>query len=195
MRFWKLLIVFVFCLIGLTACTYERGLILFNVQPITRENALQDQKVFNEGQRVYYLFIAPKKMKNEFIRVQIFKMTDKAPWGGNEVVRTKDYRLMKDERYYQTNYFTLYENFKQKTSKYVNGEFVRTNEKIPKVWKLVKFYSNYDVKNIIVSDSDGEHPMFEPDGSINGEKVSSSNTWYNNGGYIRDNYIFKLIFK
>ena len=109
MRFWKLLIVLVFCLICLTACTYERGLILFNVQPITRENALQDQKVFNEGQRVYYLFIAPKKMKNEFIRVQIFKMTDKAPWGGNEVVRTKDYRLMKDERYYQTNYFTLYE--------------------------------------------------------------------------------------
>ena len=109
MRFWKLLIVLVFCLIGLTAYTYESGLILFNVQPITRENALQDQKVFNEGQRVYYLFIAPKKMKNEFIRVQIFKMTDKAPWGGNEVVRTKDYRLMKDERYYQTNYFTLYE--------------------------------------------------------------------------------------
>lgn len=109
MRFWKLLIVLVFCLISLTACTYERGLILFNAQPITRENALQDQKVFNEGQRVYYLFIAPKKMKNEFIRVQIFKMTDKAPWGGNEVVRTKDYRLMKDERYYQTNYFTLYE--------------------------------------------------------------------------------------
>ena len=61
------------------------------------------------------------------------------------------------------DYFTLYENFKQKTIKYVNGEFVRTNEKIPKVWKLVKFYSNYDVKNIIVSDSDGEHPMFEPD--------------------------------
>ena len=87
------------------------------------------------------------------------------------------------------DYFTLYENFKQKTIKYVNGEFVRTNEKIPKVWKLVKFYSNYDVKNIIVSDSDGEHPMFEPDGSINGEKVSSSNKWYNNGGYIRDNYI------
>ena len=108
-KFWKLLIVFILCMVGLTACTYERGLILFNVQPITRENALQDQKVFNEGQKVYYLFIAPKKMNNEFIRVQIFKMTDKAPWGGNEVVRTKDYRLMKDERYYQTNYFTLYE--------------------------------------------------------------------------------------
>ena len=87
------------------------------------------------------------------------------------------------------DYFVLYENFKPQTIKYVNGEFVRTNEKIPKVWKLVKFYSNYDVKNRIVSDSDGEHPMFAPDGVVNGEKVSSSVEWDNNGGYIRDNYI------
>ena len=87
------------------------------------------------------------------------------------------------------DYFVLYENFKPQTIKYVNGEFVRTNEKIPKVWKLVKFYSNYDVKNRIVSDSDGEHPMFAPDGVVNGEKVSSSVEWCNNGGYIRDNYI------
>ena len=87
------------------------------------------------------------------------------------------------------DYFVLYENFKPQTIKYVNGEFVRTNEKIPKVWKLVKFYSNYDVKNIIVSDSDGEHPKFEPDGVVNEEKVSSSVEWDNNGGYIRDNYI------
>ena len=87
------------------------------------------------------------------------------------------------------DYFVIYENFKPQTIKYVDGEFVRTNEKIPKVWKLVKFYSNYDVKNRIVSDSDGEHPMFEPDSVVNGEKVSSSVEWDNNGGYIRDNYI------
>lgn len=87
------------------------------------------------------------------------------------------------------DYFVLYENFKPQTIKYLNGEFVRTNEKIPKVWKLVKFYSNYDVKNRIVSDSDGEHSMFAPDGVVNGEKVSSSIEWDNNGGYIRDNYI------
>ena len=97
------------------------------------------------------------------------------------------------ERYKDTakegDYFVLYENFKPQTIKYVNGEFVRTNEKIPKVWKLVKFYSNYDVKNRIVSDSDGEHPIFVSDGIVNGEKVSSSVEWCNNGGYIRDNYI------
>lgn len=87
------------------------------------------------------------------------------------------------------DYFVLYEKFKPQTIKYVNGEFVRTNEKIPKVWKLVKFYSDYDVKNKIILDSTGEHPMFAPDGIVNGEKVSSSVEWDNNGGYIRDNYI------
>lgn len=108
-KFLKLCLCLCFLLFLLCSCTYERGLILFNTQPITKENALQDQKTFQVGQKVYYLFIAPKKMKGGFIRVQVFKMTDKAPWGGNEVVRTKDYRLMKDERYYHTNYFTFHE--------------------------------------------------------------------------------------
>lgn len=94
---------------NLSAEAYKKGILLFNTQPITKENALSDEMVFSPGQRVYYLFIAPKKMKNKFIRVQIFKMTDKAPWGGNEVLRTKDFRLMKDERYYHTDYFTLHE--------------------------------------------------------------------------------------
>ena len=110
MKILKYLLLLVFIVLIAVGCTYDRGLILFNTQPITADNALCDAKRFNSRQRVYYLFIAPKKMKNEFIRVQVFKMTDKAPWGGNEVVRTKDYRLMKDERYYHTNYFTLYES-------------------------------------------------------------------------------------
>lgn len=113
-----------FIIIFLTACTFERGLILFNVEPITRENALHDQKTFNQGQRVYYLFIAPNKMKNEFIRVQVFKMTKDAPWGGNEVVRTKDYRLMKDEKYYHTNYFTIYESGRYVMQVFSHEDFV-----------------------------------------------------------------------
>lgn len=86
------------------------------------------------------------------------------------------------------DYFVLYEDKKQNI-KYVNGEFVRTDEKIPTKWELVKFYSNYDVKNSIVFDKNGEHPLYEPDGYINGEKVSLTNKWYNNGGCIRDNFI------
>ena len=105
----KIFLVFIFSLFLFCACKYDRGIILFNTQPITKENALYDSKVFKAGERVYYLFIAPKRMENKYIRVQIFKMTDKAPWGGNEVRRTKDYRLMKDERYYHSDYFVLYE--------------------------------------------------------------------------------------
>jgi len=105
----KIFLVFIFSLFLFCACKYDRGIILFNSQPITKENALHDSKVFKAGERVYYLFIAPKRMENKYIRVQIFKMTDKAPWGGNEVRRTKDYRLMKDERYYHSDYFVLYE--------------------------------------------------------------------------------------
>lgn len=107
-RFWLLIVLFLLSTILFTACKYDRGIILFNTQPITRENALSNQKVFTVGQRVYYLFIAPKRMDNKYIRVQIFKMTENAPWGGNEIVRTKDYRLMKDERYYHTDYFTFH---------------------------------------------------------------------------------------
>ena len=92
-----------------SACSPEKGIVLFNKEPITSKNALKDSKNFESGSRVYYLFVAPQRMKDDFIRVQVFKMTDKAPWGGNEVVRTKDYRLRKDEKYYHTNYFTLHE--------------------------------------------------------------------------------------
>jgi hypothetical protein len=109
MKCIKLGLIIFFLGILLSACVYDRGLVLFNTEPITKQNVLNDEKIFKSGNKIYYLFLAPEKMKNEFIRVQIFKMTDKAPWGGNEVVRTKDFRLMKDEKYYHTDYFVLHE--------------------------------------------------------------------------------------
>lgn len=109
MKVLKLLVLIIACFF-LVSCAYDRGLILFNSVPITQNNALHDKKVFNTGSKIYYLFIAPKKMSNDFIRIQVFKMTDKYTLGGEDVVRTKDYRLMKDERYYHTDYFTLWES-------------------------------------------------------------------------------------
>ena len=103
------LLFLVFILIFTPGFKSKNGIILFNKQPVNEKNVLANSKYFSSGQRVYYLFLAPKRMKNEYIRVQIFKMTDKAPWGGYEVVRTKDFRLMKDERYYHSDYFVLYE--------------------------------------------------------------------------------------
>lgn len=122
----KLYVIFVFIILFFTGCSYEKGVILFNEQPITRDSLLYNDKVFSTGQKVYYIFLAPKKMYSEFIRVQVFKMTDKAPWGGNEVIRTKDYRLMKDERYYHTDYFTFHES-----GRYVMQIFLHENFKTP----------------------------------------------------------------
>ena len=99
-----ILVVFLF-----TGCKHDKGIILFNSQPITKENILSNSKVFPVGKKIYYLFIAPQRMDNEYIRVQVSKMTDKAPWGGYEVRRTKDFRLMKDEKYYHTDYFIFHE--------------------------------------------------------------------------------------
>lgn len=113
-----LLVVFI-----LTACTYERGMILFNSSPITQNNALHDQKVFKEGAKVYYLFIAPKKMSNEFIRVQVFTITDKGNLGGEDMMRTKDFRLMKDERYYYTDSFTFWQKGKYVMQVFSHDDF------------------------------------------------------------------------
>ena len=124
-KFFKIFFICVLSVFALTSCGKEKGIILFNSVPITQNNALHDQKVFREGSKVYYLFIAPKKMDNDFIRVQVFKMTDKAGFGGCEVVRTKDYRLMKDERYYHTNYFTLYEKGRYGMQVFSHDDFVR----------------------------------------------------------------------
>ena len=125
MKFFKLLLMVPFIICSLCGCAHDRGIILFNKEPVTEQNALNDSKTFNVGSKVYYLFIAPKEMDNEFIRVQIFKMTDKAPWGGHEIVRTKDYRLMKDERYYHTNYFTLYDKGRYVMQVFSHDDFLR----------------------------------------------------------------------
>ncbi len=120
----KLSLFFILCIILCCGFKFNRGIILFNKQPITEKTALHNSKVFNSGERVYYLFIAPKRMKNEYIRVQIFKMTDKAPWGGNEVKRTKDFRLMKDEMYYHSDYFVLYEKGRYVMQVFSTDDFI-----------------------------------------------------------------------
>ena len=129
----KIVLFFMLCIFFCSAFKFNRGIILFNKQPITESTVLNNSKVFNVGEKIYYLFIAPKRMKNEYIRVQIFKMTDKAPWGGNEVRRTKDYRLMKDERYYQTDYFVLHEK-----GRYVMQVF--STEDFQRPLSIVDFY-------------------------------------------------------
>ena len=116
-----LLSIFIFC-----SCAYERGTILFYSQPVKKETIQNDEKHFRIGEKIYYLFLAPKRMENNYIRVQIFKMTDKAHKGGYEIVRRKDFRLMKDQRYYHSDYFVLHEK-----GRYVMQVFSMDNLQYP----------------------------------------------------------------
>ena len=125
MKIIKLLLLIITSVFILSSCTYDKGIILFNTEPITRLSILKDQKVFQAGNKIYYIFLAPQKMDEEFVRVQIFKMTDSAPWGGNNVVRTKDYRLMLDERYYHTDYFVLHEKGRYVMQVFSHNDFIR----------------------------------------------------------------------
>ncbi len=121
----KLLLIGLLFILLVCGCKHDRGIILFNSQPITKQNVLHDAKVFKSGQKVYYLFIAPRRLENEYIRVQVSKMTDKAPWGGYDNCRTKDFRLMKDERYYHSDYFVFHEKGRYLMQVFSSQDYVR----------------------------------------------------------------------
>ena len=124
MKFLKLILIIPLIFL-LTGCNMEKGIILFNKEPISRQNLVNDAKTFKIGQKVYYIFISQKKIDSEFIRVQIFKMTDLAPWGGNDVLRTKDVRLMKNEGYYHTDYFIFHEKGRYVMQVFSHNDFTR----------------------------------------------------------------------
>ena len=104
--------IFLICLIPffLTGCKKkEETGILFNAEPITKENVLHASRSFEAGKRIYYLFYSHKKIDTEFIRVQLFKAEEKTPLGGYSILMTNDYRVMKQNQYYYYNHFTVHQ--------------------------------------------------------------------------------------
>lgn len=87
----------------------QKAFVYFNDRPITAETVLNPMYEFKQGERVYYLFFSKKKLENQYIRVQLFKIGDNIPQGAASMIRVKDYRLMNDEKFYHTNYFVLHQ--------------------------------------------------------------------------------------
>lgn len=98
--------------INLLSCGWykQKAFVYFNNKPFTAETTLKPVYEFDQGAKIYYLFFSKKKLENDYIRVQLFKINDKLPRAGAEMMRTKEYRLMKDELYYQTDYFVLHQS-------------------------------------------------------------------------------------
>ncbi len=119
----------------LCGCDKRKPGILFNSEPITRENLMKASRSFEAGKPIYYLFYSPKEIKSEFIRVQVGKTGDNVPKGGYNVVWSCDYRIMKQNAYYYYNHFVL-----NQPGRYVMQVFDVNNLSIPITWNYFYVY-------------------------------------------------------
>ena len=112
MKLKTLAIVCLLILVNLVTCGWlkQKAFVYFNDRPFTEETTLKPVYEFKQGSKIYYLFFSKKKLDNQYIRVQLFKIGDNIPQGAAGMIRVKDYRLMKDEKYYHTNYFVLHQS-------------------------------------------------------------------------------------
>lgn len=132
----RLVLIILLCMFCLTACKKaEQSGILFNKEPISVDNARNFSRKFEVGQRIYYLFYTPKKIKTEFIRVQVFKASSNTHLGGYSIVWSCDYRIMKQNMYYYYNNFVLHS-----AGRYVMQIFSVDNLSEPLAWNY--FYVN-----------------------------------------------------
>lgn len=97
----------------LTACKppTPHSIILFNKYPITKETFLNNSTEFDLDKRIYFVFMTEKPLNknNEKIRIKIYKRDSKANDFVSKLVYCKDFRLMKNDIYYYTDYFVMNE--------------------------------------------------------------------------------------
>lgn len=99
------LILFLTCLT--TGCNRLKTLVLFNNNPITKENISDCATEFETGRRIYYLFVTDKPLDTKFIRVEILKRDEKANFAITKLVYSNDFRLYKDQIYYYNDYIVM----------------------------------------------------------------------------------------
>ena len=128
MKIKTLIFICLLILTNLLTCGWfkQQAFVYFNNYPFTKETTLKPVYEFKQGEKVYYLFFSKKKLDNDYIRVQLFKIGNSIPQGAASILRVKDYRLMKDEKYYHTNYFVLHES-----GRYIVQIYDPQNLKIP----------------------------------------------------------------
>ncbi len=110
--FKKMLFVFmIFCVsICLTSCKKAKTIILFNSNPITSKNLLDNANEFIAGKRFYYIFITQKPLKTEFIRVRVLKYDGKELRAAVKVVYSNDYKLKSNQIFYYNDYLVMGED-------------------------------------------------------------------------------------
>lgn len=101
------------CIIFLTlltsGCNRQKPIILFNKDPISKENIFANTRNFKIGERIYYIAIVPKPLEHPYIRIQVIKKDAKTEFWGYKIHYSIDSRLTKDQIYYYTDYLVIHE--------------------------------------------------------------------------------------
>ncbi len=100
----NILILFTLLFAFLTVGCSDKPAIMFNKNPITKENVLDHSSVFKPNVRIYYLVLMPKKNHSRYLYIQLIKKDNAEMRLGYKLYWTRNVRL-KDE---QENYFTDY---------------------------------------------------------------------------------------
>ena len=110
----------------LTGCSFDKDyIILFNKEPITKDNYKIDYICFEENKPIYYAFLTSKQFEFDFIRVQVVKTSDKTNILGYTIAYTKDFIINRNKQYF-TDYIIL-----RSKGHYIMQIFYHTNLNAP----------------------------------------------------------------
>lgn len=119
-----------------TACDVidkpDKPAILFNNQPITKQNVMDMSSVFARGARIYYLILMPKTQNSRILTVQVIKKGSRE-YLGYSLFMTRTIRLMDEEERYYTDYLVINE-----AGAYIMKVYSRDNPQ--KVLTQAEFY-------------------------------------------------------
>lgn len=87
----------------------NKSMILFNKNPITKDNLLTNSSEFLVGKRIYYIFISEERIDSNFIRVRVLKRDEKVNYVATKLLYSNDFRLYKDQVYYYNDYIVMNE--------------------------------------------------------------------------------------
>ena len=88
----------------------EKSYIVFNKQPITQENILDADYIFEKGQRVYYVITLPEPVFSKQLFIQIYKRDNKEMRYGYKLIYGKTVKLLDETQSHYTDYFVFSEN-------------------------------------------------------------------------------------
>lgn len=106
----RLIVVLLFFLFTLTACTSDKAAILFNRHPISEKNIYDYSTIFPINTRIYYVVLIPQKVESRYIYIQVIKKDNDYGKLGYNLIWTRNVRLKDEEVNYYTDYLVLNEN-------------------------------------------------------------------------------------